>query len=175
MAWATETASAVLMTVDIGSIASPSAVRPSRSSRKAVTSTSMTSGGGETGTPDSCSSRVASSSTSRYSVSKSAIGKTVSKLNGLLRAALISLTPRSRVFVVAMTLNPCRAKVMASGPDSSGTARLRSESRESRQSCTSRGQRVISSKRTTPLRTIPVSIGAGTRAAEVGPSATSMA
>ena len=61
-------------------------------------------------TPDRRSSAAASASTSASSVSKSAIGNTVSKLNRRFSAALISLTPRSRVLAVAMTLKPSRGE-----------------------------------------------------------------
>ncbi|SHV37404.1 Uncharacterised protein [Mycobacteroides abscessus subsp. abscessus] len=66
------------------------------------------------------------------SVSISLIGNTVSKLKRRLSAALISLTPRSRVFAVAITLKPARAKTSPSAPCSSGMANTRSESTDSR-------------------------------------------
>ena len=102
-------------------------------------------------------------------MAKSAIGKTVSKLNRRLSAALISFTPRSRVLAVAMTLNPWRAKTMPSVPLSSGIATTRSDSRDSSESWTSSGQRVISSKRTILPSAMPRSIGAGTSDRVDGP------
>jgi hypothetical protein len=77
------------------------------------------------------------------------MGNTVSKLKRRLSALDISLTPRSRVLAVAITLKPSAAKSIASGPSSSFTASTLSLKIESSVSCTSSGQRVTSSKRTT--------------------------
>ena len=61
-----------------------------------------------------------------------------------LRAADMSLTPRSRVLAVAITENPFLA---ASSVPSSGTDIRFSDSSEIIASCTSEAQRVISSNR----------------------------
>ncbi|OLT21836.1 hypothetical protein BJF79_46590 [Actinomadura sp. CNU-125] len=174
-ACATDTASAVLITACGLSRERPSSVVPERSSRNVVTRTSRTSRRGGAWTPLRSSSRAASASTRSSSTAKSAIGNTVSKLNRRFSAALISLTPRSRVLAVAITLKPSRANTIASGPVSSGIAMTRSDSGESSESCTSRGQRVISSNRTTRPSAIPCSSGAGTSDRVEGPSDTSSA
>jgi hypothetical protein len=64
---------------------------------------------------------------------------------------------------------------MPSAALSSGIATTRSDSGESSESCTSSGQRVISSKRTILPSAMPRSIGAGTRDRGDGPSETSSA
>ena len=104
----------------------------------------------------------------------SPIGCTVSKLKRRLSAALISFVPRSRVLAVPMTLKPSRAKTVRPS-SSSGTSSTRSLSTDSSESCTSIGQRVISSKRTICPARIPSSSGAGTSERSDGPSASSSA
>src|SRR5262245_62725801 len=109
------------MGVVSGSSARPSEVRALRSSRKVVTSSSATSAGSVASTPARCNSRVVSCCTSAISCSKRSMGGTVSKLKRRLSAALISFTPRSRVFAVAMTLKPWAAYSVRPSPFSSGT------------------------------------------------------
>ena len=105
----------------------------------------------------------------------SAIGWTVSKLNRRFRAALISFTPRSRVFAVAITLNPAMANRLRLSSGSSGTAITRSLRTDRSTSCISSGQRVNSSNRTTLPSRIPRNSGAGTSDRSLGPSARSSA
>ena len=109
---------------------------------------------GIVGTPLRARPRWVSSRTSASSSSYCAIGNTVSKLNRRLSAALISLTPRSRVFAVATTLKPTFANKLLSC-SSSGIEITRSYSAASSESWISRGQRVISSNRTILPRRIP--------------------
>jgi hypothetical protein len=85
-------------------------------------------------------------------------------------AADSSLTPWSRVLAVAITLNPGFAQTMfASG--SSGTAMALSDRMDTRASCTSGTQRVISSNRSSPPVRIATIVGEGIRFAGLGPSA----
>ena len=162
-ACATDTASAVLITAACGpSVAAR--VCPVRSSRNVRDEhLEHVAARRERRRRSARSSAAASASTSASSVSKSAIGNTVSKLKRRLSAALISLTPRSRVLAVAMTLNPSRANTMRvrrrSAPGSPAPGRTAATAGES---CTSSGQRVISSKRTTLPSAMPRSSGAGT-------------
>ena len=90
------------------------------------------------------------------------------KLKRRLRAALISLTPRSRVLAVPMTAKPRCAGTTSS---SSAITTCFSERTEIRASCTSAAQRVSSSQRTTWPRCIPRRMGLSTRARRLGPSA----
>ena len=99
----------------------------------------------------------------------------VSKLNRRFNAADISLTPRSRVLAVPITLNPRFAYRVRWAASSSGMDKVRSESTDSIESCTSGAHRVISSKRTTLPSDMPRWTGAGTRDFRVGPSASSIA
>ena len=177
-ACATFTASAVDITVSSERIAVPSAVRPARSSWNVVTSSDTTSRGTVTGCGDDASSRVTWAVTSSTSKSWSAIGRTVSKLNRRFSADDISLTPRSRRFAVAMTLNPRRARSRAPAGSvrvSSGTISCLSLISEMSTSWISGGQRVISSTRTRRPSLIARCTGEGTRARGVGPSASSSA
>ena len=105
----------------------------------------------------------------------SAIGWTVSKLNRRFSAADISLTPRSRVLAVAMTLNPVLANSDRESSGNSGIAITRSLRIDSITSCISSGQRVNSSKRTILPSVMPRYIGAGTSDRGDGPSASSSA
>jgi hypothetical protein len=83
-----------------------------------------------------------------------------------------SLTPRSRLFAVAMTLKPRRA--CTSSP-SSGIGSVFSDSTVISASCTSDGMRVSSSTRAMDPRSIARMSGLGTSAARDGPSAMSRA
>ena len=82
----------------------------------------------------------------RFSIAASRTGITVSKLNLLFRALLISFTPLSLVLAVPITLKPALAKSSPSSP-SSGTFSTLSLRTLIRLSCISAGVRVISSKR----------------------------
>jgi hypothetical protein len=98
------------------------------------------------------------------------MGSTVSKLNRRFRAADISETPRSRRLAVAITVNPGEAATWASSvPASSGTLTRRSDRIDTRASCTSGRQRVISSTRATRPERMAVSTGESTSAAGLGP------
>jgi hypothetical protein len=100
------------------------------------------------------------------------MGGTVSKLNRRFSAALISDTPRSRRFAVAITLKPSSAfSTWGSLPESSGTASRRSLRIDTSASCTSGRQRVTSSMRASEPRRIAVSTGDGTMASGCGPFA----
>ena len=90
----------------------------------------------------------------------------VTKLNRRLSAALISLTPRSRVFAVAMMLNPRWA--LTTSP-SSGIAICFSDRMEISESWISAAVRVISSKRANCPSRIARRIGDGTSACCEGP------
>ena len=91
-------------------------------------------------------------------------------MNRRFRAAESSFTPWSRVFAVAMTLNPGRANTMVS-PGSSGTAIALSERTDTSASCTSGTHRVSSSNRSSPPARIATIVGDGMRVWAVGPSA----
>jgi hypothetical protein len=93
-------------------------------------------------------------------------------LNRRFKAALISLTPRSRVFAVAMMLNP-RCAVTISF--SSGMLVCFSLRIEINESWISDDVRVISSKRAHLPSRIARSTGDGTSAFWLGPSARSSA
>ena len=83
-----------------------------------------------------------------------------------------SFTPRSRSLAVAMTENPFAAWISV---PSSGTGRVFSDRIVISASCTSDGIRVSSSIRAIRPSAIAVSTGEGTRAARLGPSASSRA
>jgi hypothetical protein len=85
-----------------------------------------------------------------------------------LSAALISLTPRSRVLAVAMMEKPRWALTVSFN---SGTAICFSDRIEISASCTSGLVRVISSIRAILPWRIARSTGDGTRARSLGPSA----
>ena len=93
-------------------------------------------------------------------------------LNRRLRAADMSLTPRSRVFAVAMTENPLAAGTSVA---SSGTLTRFSDRRLMRASCTSAAQRVISSNRARVPDSIARYTGDLMIASGLGPWAISMA
>lgn len=167
-------ASAVLK-VDDGcfTLVLPSAVAPSRSSRKIVTtrrSSSMAGAVGGSSRPRPISStrtRTISTSSSRLAGRGS-----TTVLNRRRRADDRSLTPLSRSLAVAIRLNPWTA--WTSLP-SSGTGSTFSDSTMIRASCTSEGMRVSSSTRTIVPRCIARITGLGTMAASLGPSASSRA
>ena len=88
------------------------------------------------------------------------------------RALDSSLMPRSRSLAVAIRLKPCTA---ATSVSSSGTGRTFSDRIVTSASCTSDGMRVSSSMRTNRPPRIARYTGLGTRAASLGPSASSRA
>ncbi len=90
----------------------------------------------------------------RFSIAASRTGITVSKLNLLFRALLISFTPLSLVLAVPITLKPGLAKRNPSSP-SSGTLSTLSESTLIRLSWISAGVLVISSNRVNIPFSIP--------------------
>ena len=166
----------MLITVEGRSTSQPSTERPDRRSRNAVTSAPITASSTANGVRTRSSTALACLVTRAVSAARSGIGATVSKLNRRLSAADISETPRSRRFAVAITVKPCAAGTVASAvPASSGTAILRSDRIDTRASCTSGRQRVISSIRATAPVRMAVSTGDGTSAAELGPFASSSA
>ena len=143
-----ETASAVDMALLRRSTPCPEAF-PERSSRNTLTSTSVASRPRRAGISAARSIASVSRSTSAISTSRFSMAPMVSKLNRRFKAADISLTPRSRVLAVPITLNPRLAYRVRWVASSSGMDKVRSESTDSIESCTSGAQRVISSKRTT--------------------------
>ena len=147
----------------------PSAVTPSRSSRKIVTTRRISS---EVAGTWGRASAVPSSATRRatMAISSSAVagsGRTT-VLNRRRSALDSSLMPRSRSLAVAIRLNPWTA---ATSVSSSGTGRTFSDRIVTRASCTSDGMRVSSSMRTSRPARIARYTGLGTRAASLGPSA----
>ena len=93
-------------------------------------------------------------------------------LNRRLRAADMSLTPRSRVLAVAMTEKPFWAGTSVA---SSGTEIRFSDRSEIIASCTSEAQRVISSNRASVPDSIARKIGLLISASGLGPWAMSIA
>ncbi len=94
------------MTVDGRSTSQPSAERPDRRSRNAVTRTPRTASSTPNAASAFASAACACRRTSATSASGSAIGPMVSKLKRRFSAADISDTPRSRRLAVAMTVKP---------------------------------------------------------------------
>jgi len=165
----TEISSAVLSTVDGDfTFAFPSTVCPRRSSEKTVASSVTRSLGTRVGTPSSVNSSALRRSTIAASCSAFATTGIVTKLNRRFSADDMSLTPRSRVFAVAITAKPRRAGTTSS---SSGTATCFSDNTEIKASCTSAAQRVSSSSLTTWPCCMPRRIGLSTSARRLGPSA----
>ena len=154
--------------------ATPSAVRPVRSSWNVATSTSNVAPGTSAVIPAGARRSVRRRVMSSRSNAGSPMGCTVSKLKRRLSALDISFTPRSRRFAVAITLKPGAARTTAFRPNS-GMAIIFSDRIEISPSWISGGQRVSSSIRTTVPSRIACNTGDGTSARSLGPSAISRA
>ncbi|CAM5514562.1 hypothetical protein SMICM304S_08196 [Streptomyces microflavus] len=155
------------------SLVRPSAVTPSRSSRKTVTtrriSESPCGAAGRSSERPIWSTRRETMSTSASGVAGS--GRTT-VLNRRRSALESSLTPRSRSLAVAMTLKPRTA--WTSCP-SSGMGKVFSDRIVMSESCTSAGMRVSSSTRAVIPSDMARISGLGTSASRLGPWARSLA
>ena len=170
----TEIASAGL-SVPLGdfSFVLPSAVLPSRSSRKMVTTRRISSiagaSAGSSNARPKLATRVWTISTSSSAVSGT--GK-ITVLKRRLSALDNSFTPRSRLFAVAITLNPF---VACTSSFNSGIGKVFSDKIVINVSCTSAGMRVSSSTRASLPSCIARIIGLATKASREGPLASKIA